>query len=313
MKKWVSDIDAITSSSNSLVRPLPSLTLMDLNRLPGKSGTGASSISQPMSEQAMHGSLETSYAQMQAQVAHVKAETSRSWKRTTFFRERCKQLKEEERKAALHLRERRRQVVKRAQSGEERLEDSSGAAALSMEPGAAVQEDDEDDDATLADDPPDEAQQLNADADIDEGAMFNATQDLAGNPISQNRAPPEASGSTGPIVSGSGTGMGGLLAPPPFMSRQSSSGGESSAEGDDHGLPTLRNPYTAPTPSNDKAGGGASYNDAASSVTGGPLDPRIVTAKSTRALRKILRECVRSTNTGDSDAEEMPTFWDLSS
>lgn len=289
---------------------------MDLNRLPGKSGTGASSISQPMSEQAMHGSLETSYAQMQAQVAHVKAETSRSWKRTTFFRERCKQLKEEERKAALHLRERRRQVVSRAQSGEERLEDSSGAAALSMELGAAVQEDDEDDDATLAGDPAEEAQQLDADADIDEGAMFNATQDLAGNPISQNRAPPEASGSTAPIVSESGTGMGGLLAPPPFMSRQSSSGGESSAEGDDHGLPRLRNPYTAPTPSNDKAGGGgAGYNNdaASSSATGGPLDPTVVTAKSTRALRKILRECVRSTNTGDSDAEEMPTFWDLSS
>lgn len=234
---------------------------MELNKVPGKSTkTGKDTYN----ERSMHASLETSYAQAQAQVAHVKKELTRSRQRTKFFTDRIKVLKDEQRDAQLALRAKRRQIVELVNSGRDR----DGEAALAEQAHGVALEDLQgldDDELTLGGDT------------VVEEEMYRAEQEALGlEPRSQADAD---------------------LAE-----------GESRSEGNED-PPLIRNPMLVALAER-LQGSQRSGDDSC-----GILSPEQVALRSTRALRRIMKECIKHTNSlaigTEIYNEELPTFWDM--
>ncbi|CAO1637603.1 unnamed protein product [Parajaminaea phylloscopi] len=277
-----------------LILPLPKLTLMDLTRVPGK-GARAQEI---YDERSMHSSLETSYAQAQAQIAHVKREVLRSKERTRFLKQRIVTLGQEEHKAARELRARRRHIVCVLCGNKDhidRVEHESNIFALAPD----AKDIDEGDDGTLGGDTVVEEEALRA-------GMEAETSELAG--MSNGGTSPQSRSQLG------------MLQRPSYLSTES----YSAENGSDVNVPYIRNPSLAnaataavvkPNDPSTTASGSRSGSGTISAEV--MLGPEYVTGKSVRALRRILKECVRHTNrvAGGIGAEQadgdLPTFWDL--
>lgn len=272
--------------SQLLVRRLPVLKLMDLNRLPvgGPTATSVAPASvaamEPMSEASMHGSLETSYAQAQAQLAHVRREIRRSKMRSEFFREKIEALQLEERRAWLGLRQLRRDIVVGVAREGKSLEEAAVAAAA-RQGGALGTEEDYDDEATLAGDAEEEIRRATATIYLDDPVDDDASGGSDTTPAREQDSSK-------------------LLVPPPLGRTDSAATSNESDAGEDFSY--IRNPHLRT--------GSTTADDGALQL----LDPKTITAKSTKALRRTLRACVRDTNRKDgaNSTDDLPTFWDMS-
>lgn len=294
---------------------------MDLNRLPVKGGAVSTSssgatvpVTEQMSESSMHSSLEASYAQVQAQVAHVKREIMRSRWRSDFFRRKAEELEGDARRFWLYLREVRREIVlavardglgvgeadervRRAQEaneeegelewGDEVTLSGDAEEEIRRATGAALDEDEDDDDGEVEGEGEEEEDDATA-----AGGAAAAARTAPVQPVATRSAPLPRQHHHHLI--------------PPSLTRNDSSMTNASSGGED-GPAYIRNPHLA------------SNGDDKAAVEGppSPLDGKLITAKSTRALRRIMRKCVKETNAkqggaGADDGEDAPTFWDMS-
>lgn len=300
-----------------MVRPLPVLVLMDLNRLPVKGGAVSTSssgatvpVTEQMSESSMHSSLEASYAQVQAQVAHVKREIMRSRWRSDFFRRKAEELEGDARRFWLYLREVRREIVVSVGRDGRSLEEADEVVRRAQEANEEEGELEWGDEVTLSGDTEEEIRRatgvaLDEDEDDEiegEGDEEEDDATAAGGAAAARTAPVQ------PVATRS--------APlprqhhhhliPPSLTRNDSSMTNASSGGED-GPAYIRNPHLSSN-GDDKA---------AADSPPSPLDGKLITAKSTRALRRIMRKCVKETNAkqggaGADDGEDAPTFWDMS-
>ncbi|PWN20885.1 hypothetical protein BCV69DRAFT_177984 [Microstroma glucosiphilum] len=359
-----------------LIRPMPTLKLVDLNLLSGR--VSGAYGKQQLSERAIHASIETSYAQSLALLSHLKRELDRSRRRSKFFKGRLGELAEEEKRVKDLLRRRRRDIIcvlsqsgveaavldeERAQAqtsvyrafGEIEGQDTGAAndhdngsptSNAGARGGANGEEEDrddyfDDDEGTLAGDleddhagagtgqveeeVEDELQGVEAEVvtylSSSLGTAFShrdRERDRNGNAalgatVSRGQAPAAAAPTSTPAAaiaatafavedeltilpnsqltavglgqaggSGSGSGGGSSAPPPPPLSPHLGSSPTSPKSNPSTSCPTTGNsthPLQLP----------ATH----------PLSPHLITLKSTRALRRILRECVRECNAND--------------
>lgn len=302
-----------------LVRPLPVMRLLDLNKMPGR--VSGVDIQESMSERSIHASLETSYAQSQAQLAHVKREIDRSKRRTRFFKRRMQGIWGEERQVRLALRMQRRIIV------EDLVVGSTGRASKDV---AALPDDDAfqftnangedfDDDGTTLGGGNEEEDALRSEAQRAEseavgGAagpeadMFRLRQDAAGNPVSAGADGSQAALDEGrPLL----TVRTPSAAEETLMSRSGSHSGsgvgtDSSQDNEEDAVPVIRNPrlFAAAGADLDKVVAVAGAAGLAEVPASHPLNPTRIVARSTRALRRIMRECVREVRGAEADDDE---------
>lgn len=257
--------------SQLLVRKLPALKLLDLDRLPSKAS--GIDIGTSISERGMHASLEVSYSQCQHQVTHVKKEIERSRRRSDFFRKRLVRVRGEEDKVKMLLRDKRRRIVDMVARGQIATEDADDETQLVASMDSAFNlSDDQDQEASPTVSPQEDNVDTDTAAIADEATMFQFKQDAAGNPLINN----SQSNSLDP----QSTSM--VHTAPAAASRADS----------EEVVPTIRNPHLVRTETSD---------------ADGPLNPLTITRRSTVALRKIMRECVRECNALDFD-DELPGY-----
>lgn len=277
-----------------LVKRLPTLTLLDLNRLPSKAS--GIDIATSMSERSMHAALETSYAQSQRQVAHVKKEIEKSRRRTEFFRKRIERLRGEQERVKGVLRDKRRRIV---------VDVSQGG-------GASVRHDDDDDGDVAADlaDTMDAAFDFRGDDDNATIATVTEGGD-AGEGGDVNGGDGDGDGETAAVAGAEAeTEAEAAVDTTVEETPTSTSGKVNSADGVaaaaaavaaadlDELPPILANPHLAT---------GATASDDADASS--PLSATTIARRSTRALRRIIRECVREVNAYDeADPDELPGY-----
>ncbi|CAO1636260.1 unnamed protein product [Sympodiomycopsis kandeliae] len=166
--------------SQLLIKQLPKLKLLDLDKLPSKAS--GIDIKTSLSERSIHASLEVSYNQSQQQLTLVKKEIERSKRRTTFFLKRVQTLKAEEEKVKGMLRNKRRQIVLQVVGN---LRDSLDGAEMNGVPNLAsidsAFEFNSNFSSTVEAAPVDQPEA--AEIDGSESRMFQSTQDSFGNPI----------------------------------------------------------------------------------------------------------------------------------
>lgn len=264
-----------------LIRPLPLMTLMELERMPGKAI--ANTMKKELKEQDIQASLETSYAQVTAVVSHIKRERTRSKERTTYFKKRAVELKAEQRRAELRLREVRKRIVVGITQHQGVVQFPQDDEDIRLHPEG---EDDDDDEATLAEGPDVEEEIFQAEAEAldeqHEDNMYTLHQDAAGNPIPREDGELTIDSRGKKAVKGA-----------PLLrtagGRLSSASSSSNAAAGDASFELL-------LPSAPHADGAKLSTDL---PEGHPLDPSVIAHRSTRALRKVIRQCVREVNRGD--------------
>lgn len=353
-----------------LIRPMPALKLVDLNLLSGR--VSGAYGKQQLSERAIHASIETSYAQSLALLAHLKRELDRSRRRTKFFKGRLGELAEEEKRVKDLLRRRRRDIVdvlsqrgvEAAVVEEEQAQaqtsvyrafgeiegqniaagnadgegegDGSGSPNSNGGDGAGANDEDgehyfDDDEGTLAGDDGDEhgagqAEEAEVEDELhgveDEvvtylssslGTAFSHRDRERDRDSTTVPVPVVAAAAAAPAAAGGGGGATAVAVAATAFAAEDE-------------LTILPNPQLAMGPSHGGGAGGPISSPSLTSPTSTshkpitppnsthphplqlppthPLSPHLITLKSTRALRRILRECVRECNAADPDSAD---------